>query len=417
MAGVAPVGDLSHALESLLAGAENLPIANSIRMMGLVQRTLDTLSGQIGAIARGKPVVSPDTLLGEIAAASPGAGASGTQGTPERQPKAPSMRETAEPPAAAREDAATTLRVDANWLDGVIRRSGEVGKQHVRLLQQNARLGRRVSQLQAILKRVTQRLDSLGERGETALPEAGDEARENARVLSDATVLLRESSGVTAAIAELQRDSASLLTQQARIARCLQEDLLNARVLPFGHVQARLTRLVRLTADAVGKRVRLTLSGADTVLDRSVLERFVAPLEHLLRNAVVHGIEPPSTRAALGKPQVGEVSIALTREDNDAVFDIADNGAGIDTVKVRERAVALGLVAADAQLPESEVLALTLRPGLSTADAVTQEAGRGVGLDVVSTQVASLNGELTLYSSPGRGMRARVRLPLTLSVA
>lgn len=416
MAGLAPVGDLSHALESLLAGAENPPAATATHLLDLVQRTLDTLSAQISAAARGEPVALPDKLFGEIAAASPDAGAAGTQVTPERRAAAEAAPERADPPAAVREDAATQLRVDAEWLDGIINRSGEVGEYRARLMQQNARLGFRLAQLEAILKRVTRRMDALDALGETALPLADDDARENARTRRDAAALLGESRAVTAALGELQRDNADLLRQQMRIAESLQDDLLNARMLPFGRVEARLTRVVRLTADALGKRVQLSLTGADVMLDRNVLERFVPSLEHLVRNAVVHGIEPPSTRAAGGKPQVGEVSVGLTREGNDVIFDIVDDGAGIDAVKVRERAVALGMVAADAPLPDGEVLALTLRAGFSTVEALTQEAGRGVGLDVVSTQVASLNGELTLSSTPGRGLRARIRLPLTLSI-
>ncbi|MBK1631191.1 hypothetical protein CKO31_10660 [Thiohalocapsa halophila] len=416
MAGLAPVGDLSHALESLLADAENLPAANTNRLLDLVQRSLDTLSGQISAAGRGEPVVLPDKLFGEIAAAGPDAHAAGTQITPETPPAAADTPEAAEAPAAAGDDAATQLRVDADWLDGIINRSGEVGEYRARLMQQNARLGFRLAQLEALLKRVTRRLDALDALGEPALTAAGDDTGERTRTLSEAAALLGESRTVTAAVGELQRDNADLLRQQMRIAESLQDDLLSARMLPFGRLQARLARLVRVTADALGKRVQLALTGADVMLDRNVLERFTPPLEHLLRNAVVHGIEPPSTRAAGGKPRVGEVRIALTREGNDVIFDIVDDGAGIDAAKVRERAVALGLVAADAQLPESEVLALTLRAGFSTAEALTQEAGRGIGLDVVSTQVAALNGELTLSSTPGRGMRARVRLPLTLSI-
>ncbi|NBC15006.1 MAG: hypothetical protein GVY09_17045, partial [Gammaproteobacteria bacterium] len=419
MAGLAPVGDLSHALESLLANAENLPAANTTRLLDLVQRSLDTLSGQISAAGSGEPVVLPDKLFGEIAAASPDAHAAGAQITPETPPAAADTPEAAEAPAAAGDDAATQLRVDADWLDGIINRSGEVGEYRARLMQQNARLGFRLAQLEALLKRVTRRLDALdalGEPARPAPPAAGDDSGERTRTLSEAAALLGESRTVTAAVGELQRDNADLLRQQMRIAESLQDDLLSARMLPFGRLQARLARLVRVTADALGKRVQLALTGADVMLDRNVLERFIPPLEHLLRNAVVHGIEPPSTRAAGGKPRVGEVRIALTREGNDVVFDIVDDGAGIDATKVRERAVALGLVAADAQLPESEVLALTLRAGFSTAEALTQEAGRGIGLDVVSTQVAALNGELTLASTPGRGMRARVRLPLTLSI-
>ena len=211
----------------------------------------------------------------------------------------------------------------------------------------------------------------------------------------------------------LQRDEPQSPGQRARIAaECSREDSPKARMLPFGRVQARLARVVCSTADALGKRVQLTLCGAHVMLDGRVLKRFMPPLEHLLRNAVVHGIEPPAARAAAGKPEQGAVRVTLSRKDHDLVFDIADDGAGIDQAKVRQRAVTMGLMAAHARPPEREVLALTLHPGLSTAEAVTQDAGRGIGLDAVSTQVAALNGALLLASQPGRGTLVRVRLPL-----
>ena len=417
MAGLAPVGDLSHALESLLAGAEALPAAATLHLPDLLQRTLDTLSAQIDAARRGEPVVLPDKLLADISAAGPASeadagapAATGSQGPSSTDTPAPA------PPAPGREDSATQLRVGTEWLDGIINRSGEVGEYRARLVQQNARLGFRLAQLEDGLKRVARRVDALAELGEAAVPEGSDAARERVRSIREAAVLLGESRSVTMAVGELQRDNADLLRQQMRIAEALQDDLLAARMLPFGRVESRLARLVRLTAEALDKRVQLQLRGADVMLDRNVLERFVPPLEHLLRNAVVHGIEAPAARSAAGKPSVGEVSIAVSREGNDVVFDIADDGAGMDPLQVRERAVALGLVAADADLPEADILALTLRPGFSTAPEVTQDAGRGVGLDVVSTQVASLNGELSLASKPGRGVRFRVRLPLTLSI-
>lgn len=417
MAGLAPVGDLSHALESLLAGAEALPAAATLHLPDLLQRTLDTLSAQIDAARRGEPVVLPDKLVADISAAGPAseadAGAADAAGS-----EAPSITDTPAPapPAPGCEDTATQLRVGTEWLDGIINRSGEVGEYRARLVQQNARLGFRLAQLEDGLKRVARRVDALAELGEAAVPVGSNAAREHVRSIREAAVLLGESRSVTVAMGELQRDNADLLRQQMRIAEALQDDLLAARMLPFGRVESRLARLVRLTAEALDKRVQLQLRGADVMLDRNVLERFVPPLEHLLRNAVVHGIEAPAARSAAGKPSVGEVSIAVSREGNDVVFDIADDGAGMDPLRVRERAVAQGLVAADADLTEADILALTLRPGFSTAPEVTQDAGRGVGLDVVSTQVASLKGELSLTSKPGRGVRFRVRLPLTLSI-
>jgi chemosensory pili system protein ChpA (sensor histidine kinase/response regulator) len=433
MAGLAPVGDLSHALESLLAGAESLPADTIIHLPALLQRALDTLSGQIEGARGGTPPALPEGLLAEITAAMPGQDWADPAATPAptQVPTSAAERTMAaasSPDALAQSSGAadattpepenrdTLLRVDAAWLDAIISRAGEVGAFRTRLVQQNARLGFRLAQLDDGLKRVVRRLDTLVERHEDPAAAAHDGRSEALRTLREAAALLGESRSVSAAIGEMQRDTAELLRQQMRIAESMQDDLLQARMLPFGRIQPRLARLVRLTADGAGKQVELDVQGADVALDRNVLERFVPSLEHLLRNAVVHGIEPPQARQAQGKPAEGQLRVAVAREGNDVVFDIADDGAGMDPAKLRERAVAQGLIAADAELAETDLLALTLRPGFSTAAEVTQDAGRGVGLDVVTTQVASLNGELELSSKPGRGARFRVRLPLTLSI-
>jgi chemosensory pili system protein ChpA (sensor histidine kinase/response regulator) len=437
MAGLAPLGDLSHAAESLLAGTESLAPATVAQLPLLLQRTLDALSEQLDAARQGAPLMLADTLVAELAAARSDAEATGIMAPavpmPEPLQPAPAPPAAADPtpaplpeatdtdtPTAPRDDPATQLRVGTDWLDAIINRSGEVGTYRARLVQQNARLGFRLAQLDDGLRRIGRRIDALVEAGPPALPVPlpvpEDEIDEVLPGLRESAALLAESRAVAAAIGELQRDNADLLRQQMRIAESLQDDLLGARMLPFGRIETRLARLVRRTAEDHGKRAQLLLRGADVALDRNVLERFVPALEHLLRNAVVHGIEPPATRAAQGKPPVGQVSIGVAREGNDVLIDIADDGAGMDPERLRERALAQGLIAADAQVSERELMALTLKPGFSTAAALTQDAGRGVGLDVVSTQVTSLNGELALASKPGRGARFSVRLPLTLSI-
>jgi len=437
MAGLAPLGDLSHAAESLLAGTESLAPATVAQLPLLLQRTLDALSEQLDAARQGAPLMLADTLVAELAAARSDAETTGIMApaapVPEPLQPAPAPPAAADPtpaplpeatdtdtPTAPRDDPATQLRVGTDWLDAIINRSGEVGTYRARLVQQNARLGFRLAQLDDGLRRIGRRIDALVEAGPPALPVPlpvpEDEIDEVLPGLRESAALLAESRAVAAAIGELQRDNADLLRQQMRIAESLQDDLLGARMLPFGRIETRLARLVRRTAEDHGKRAQLLLRGADVALDRNVLERFVPALEHLLRNAVVHGIEPPATRAAQGKPPVGQVSIGVAREGNDVLIDIADDGAGMDPERLRERALAQGLIAADAQVSERELMALTLKPGFSTAAALTQDAGRGVGLDVVSTQVTSLNGELALASKPGRGARFSVRLPLTLSI-
>jgi chemosensory pili system protein ChpA (sensor histidine kinase/response regulator) len=213
-----------------------------------------------------------------------------------------------------------------------------------------------------------------------------------------------------------QREFTDLLTQQARIADDLQDGLLRTRLVPFVQVVPRLHRLVRQTADTLGKSARLEVIGPEVELDRTILDRLVAPLEHLLRNAVDHGLEDSNTRIANGKPATGKVTLALHREGNDAVISLSDDGKGMDLAAIRQQAIARGLLAPQTILPDEALLQFILEPGFTTSGKVTQISGRGVGLDVVASEIKVANGSIALESVPGQGARFTVRLPLTLAI-
>ena len=213
-----------------------------------------------------------------------------------------------------------------------------------------------------------------------------------------------------------QREFTDLLTQQARLADDLQDGLLRTRLVPFVQVVPRLHRLVRQTADTLGKSARLEVIGPEVELDRTILDRLVAPLEHLLRNAVDHGLEDPGTRSANGKPETGKVTLALHREGNDAVISLSDDGKGMDLAAIRQQAIARGLLAPKTILPDDALLQFILEPGFTTSGKVTQISGRGVGLDVVASEIKAANGSIALESIPGQGARFTIRLPLTLAI-
>lgn len=203
-----------------------------------------------------------------------------------------------------------------------------------------------------------------------------------------------------------------------RLTTDLYEHVLGARMLPLGNVYDRFPRMVRDTAAELGKEVELVLKGRDTELDRSVSEEVADPLMHLLRNALDHGVETPDERERAGKPRRGTVTVETRREHSRVVIDVADDGRGIDPVRIRDKAVALGLVSrteADA-LPLNDVYLLLCRPGFSTAERVTATSGRGVGMDVVKNWVESVGGSLRITSEPGQGTRTTLRLPLTLAI-
>jgi chemosensory pili system protein ChpA (sensor histidine kinase/response regulator) len=187
-------------------------------------------------------------------------------------------------------------------------------------------------------------------------------------------------------------------------------------MVPFQRHAQRLTRLTRQAAQETGKKVELAIEGGAGEIDRQVLERMLPPFEHMLRNAVVHGIELPEDRLAVGKAETGRVAVRLQREGAEVVITVEDDGAGLNIAAIRAKARQIGLLGEDQQLTDEEALQLVLEPGFSTADRLTQQAGRGVGMDVVATEVKKLGGGLFIESTPGRGARFTIRLPFTLAI-
>jgi chemosensory pili system protein ChpA (sensor histidine kinase/response regulator) len=186
--------------------------------------------------------------------------------------------------------------------------------------------------------------------------------------------------------------------------------------VPLANLADRFYRVVRQTAKEVDKKANLELKGARVELDRSVLEKITAPFEHLLRNAVAHGIEPPQARVAAGKPEIGEITIDAVQRGNEVVLTVTDDGAGLDFGRIRERAVALGMVGAGDDVPRGALAQFIFLAGFTTAREVTQIAGRGVGMDVVRSEMTSLGGRVEVESTPGLGTTFIVTLPLTLAV-
>lgn len=212
------------------------------------------------------------------------------------------------------------------------------------------------------------------------------------------------------------RESETLLLQQARINTELQEGLMRTRMVPFSRLMPRLRRIVRQVSAELDKQVEFHVQNAEGELDRNLLERMVPPLEHMLRNAVDHGIETVDLRRNYGKSPVGRIDLRLTREGGDVVIEISDDGAGIDVEGVRAKAIERGLMAEDAVLSDEEALQFVLAAGFSTAKSVTQISGRGVGLDVVHSEVKQLGGSVSIVSQPGQGTRFVIRVPFTVSV-
>jgi chemosensory pili system protein ChpA (sensor histidine kinase/response regulator) len=214
------------------------------------------------------------------------------------------------------------------------------------------------------------------------------------------------------------RQAESLLTQQSRVSAELQEGLMQTRMTPFGSAAPRLRRVVRAAAAETGKKARLQLrmAGSSDQLDRNVLERITAPLEHMLRNAIAHGIELPRTRRKLKKPEEGEITVTVEAEATEFVIRVEDDGGGVDLEAVRKRAIERKLMGADEQVEPQRLIQFIRESGFSTATTVTGLAGRGVGMDVVNSEIKQIGGSMEIDSEAGKGTRFTIRIPFSLAV-
>jgi len=208
-----------------------------------------------------------------------------------------------------------------------------------------------------------------------------------------------------------------VLTQQARLNTDLQEGLMRTRMIGIATQGARLRHIVRTTAREVGKRVDFEMIGGEVEVDRTVLERMIGPFEHMIRNAIDHGIESEAERRKAGKSPSGKISFAASHEGTEIVIRFSDDGAGLNTAAIRRKAIERGMMKPNANLSDDELIQFILMPGFSTAAKVTQLSGRGVGMDVVHSEVKQLGGSITVDTRAGQGTSFVVRLPLTLSIS
>ncbi|MEO6185302.1 MAG: Hpt domain-containing protein, partial [Steroidobacteraceae bacterium] len=339
----------------------------------------------------------------------------------------PPGREPVLPP-----ERAEMARVDAELLNQLLNQAGEVSIARSRVEQQLGSVEFNLAELSRTVTRLKEQLSKLEIETEAQILHR-HETETGPRAEFDPLELDRYSSiqQFSRALAETASDVASiqtllesltgetqnLLQQQGRTITEMQNGLMRTRMVSFQRHVQRLSRIVRQAASDTGKQAELLVEGASGELDRQVLERMLPPFEHLLRNAVVHGIESPEQRLAAGKPASGQISLTLRREGAEVIVEVGDDGAGMNIGAIRNKAVALGLIRSDQALTDEEAMQLILEPGFSTAENLTQAAGRGVGMDVVATEVKKLGGALHMESTPGQGSRFTIRLPFTLAVS
>lgn len=206
------------------------------------------------------------------------------------------------------------------------------------------------------------------------------------------------------------------VAEMGRNMRDVQERMLKVRMLPISSVFHRFPRLVRDIAMSTGKPISLVMSGEDTELDKSVIERIADPLTHLLRNAADHGIESPDARRAAGKPEEGTITLAASHRGGNVVLEISDDGPGLNLKRIREKGIAVGLLRPDEVVSDEQLQQLIFQAGFSTSATITDVSGRGVGMDVVRRNVESLSGSISIESQPGFGTKFIIKLPLTLAI-
>ena len=323
------------------------------------------------------------------------------------------------------------IKVPASLLDGLVNLAGETSISRGRLETQVTDFGFTLEEMDGTLDRLRDQLRRLDMETEAQVlfrreqqgPDYEDfdplEMDRYSQLQQLSRSLVESASDlvdIKSTLLDKTRDAETLLLQQSRVNTELQEGLMKTRMVPFSRLVPRLRRIVRQVSSELGKQVELHVSNAEGEMDRSVLERLISPLEHMLRNAVDHGMESTEQRKALGKAEVGNIHLDLSRDGGDVVLRLVDDGAGVNLTAVRKKAIERGLLAKDADVADQEVLQFILQAGFSTAEKVTQISGRGVGMDVVNSEIKQVGGNIVINSQQGQGTEFVIRLPFTVSV-
>jgi chemosensory pili system protein ChpA (sensor histidine kinase/response regulator) len=441
MAGAMRLGELAHRMESRLSIGD-APVAPTPDLFETLDTDLDRISYLLDALREGKanvalPWLAPLAPPAEIPApGAAGEAASPMQAPPAAQPSAASLT-SATPRRRASdrfesEGPRAMLRVRADIVDQLVNEAGEVAIARARVEGELRALKTNLLELTSSVIRLRSQVREIELQAETQIQSrmsAASPSQEDFDPLEldrftrfqELTRSLAEGvndvSTVQQSLLKNLDDADAALLAQARLSRDVQQRLFAIRTVPFASLSERLYRILRTTARELDKRANLDIHGGQTELDRSVLEKLVGPLEHLLRNALGHGLESRAARVAAGKSETGEIALTVRQVGNEIAIEIADDGAGIDFERVRERAVALGILAADSEPTIHALVECLFHPGFSTAAQVTPISGRGIGLDVVRNDVAALGGRVDVHTTPGKGTRFNLFLPLTLAVA
>ena len=428
MVGAMRLGELTHVMESRVIAVIEGQLAAGGDVFDTLESQLDRLHDAVERLKLGDLTPVSD----EVQAAPLEAPVEPVLSSVEHAAK--TVASTAEPQApsqaASRDANALTLRVRADWVDRMVNQAGEVAIARSRIESEVFAFKRHVNELSEALVRLRGHIREVEIQAESQMQatfQTQGVAEQFDPLEFDRFTRFQE---VTRFLAESVNDISTVqhillarlgeadaaLIQQTRLNRELQQDLLRVRMVPLYSVAERLYRTVRQTARDVDKRAQLDIQGGDLEIDRSVLEKVTAPIEHLLRNALAHGIEEPETRRAAGKPEFGEIVLSARQTGNEMLITVKDDGAGLNYARIREKAEANGLLLPGVEPTETLLAQMIFAAGFSTAETVSQVAGRGVGMDVVKSEISALGGRIDISSAPGVGTSFNIYLPLTLAM-
>jgi len=446
MAGAMRLGELTHLMESRLLVGDSLVKATP-DLFEALDTDLDHIAFLLDRLQKGEM----NTALPWVAAEAAPAASAPVTPAPSAVPAAPASPASAplsvvapalasSPPATIEAPAALSsseaegaqramLRVRADLIDRLVNEAGEVAIARARvegelrslkgnLLELTNSVIRLRSQVREIEIQAESQIQSQLKPGEQEFdPLEFDRFTRFQELTRGLVEGVNDVATVQQSLLRNIDDADAALLAQARLSRDVQQQLFSIRTVPFGSLSERLYRILRQTAKELDKRANLEIRGTQVELDRSVLEKLVGPLEHLLRNALDHGIEGRAERVKAGKPETGEISLNVNQQGNEIAIEIADDGAGLDFARIRDKARSQGLLTGDAEPTEARLIQCIFEPGFSTATKVTQISGRGVGMDVVRSDIAALGGRVEVASTAGKGSTFTLYLPLTLAVA
>lgn len=434
LSNVSGLADESHDLEARLLAAQknNESFEGELKKAVLEkQDILLTLVDEIQKLAESSEPSKTATPVAMQAETVPSEASSVSVSKPQKskRPQAKKFSKTAQKVAPQE-----TIRVSSDLLESLVNLAGETSISRGRLEQQISDFGYTLEEMSATIERLREQLRRMDMETEAQVLFTTEKEGANAPDYSDFDPLEMDryssiqqlSRALTESTSDLldlrdtlsnrARDAETLLLQQSRINSELQEGLMQTRMIPFSSIVPRLRRIVRQIGSELDKQVEFDALKVEGEMDRSVLERMVAPLEHMLRNALDHGIESVAARKKAGKPDSGQIILSLMREGGNLILKMKDDGAGVNEAVVLKKAIAQGLVDKKSKPTHHEIMQFIMLPGFSTAEKVTQISGRGVGMDVVASEINQMGGSIEIDSTLGKGTEFTVRLPFTVSV-